>query len=556
MSEAIERTLYLFSPQRIAPVRLVENSRVPIEMTLADYTIPSGATVKAYARGESSGVTYVSNCTVSGKVVRLVPPAMFFSPGDNYLQIEINGTMIPLALLVQCQTQLSNQEDDTSTPETVKPLVTQAQEILAECKQVAVKTPYVGDNGNWYVWDTTTGAFKDSGESAKGAKGDKGDTGAKGDTGSTGAQGPKGEKGDTGATGGTGPQGPQGATGAAATVTGSATVFQASASGTAVPTGTWSATPPAVTAGQYLWTRTTIQFNSGDPVVTYSVARWGMDGSGAVSSVNGVSPDASGNVEITGESLEIDGFTISEWLEEKQDKINATGLLKRYANGSIAAAQAGTDYQAPLTAGTDYQTPLVAGTDYQTPLTAGTDYQTPIGNGGIGTAKLADSAVTGAKIASGAVAEGKIADSAVSSAKIAASAVTAAKIASGAVSEGKLATGAVTGTKIASGAVASDKLADGAVTAAKLADAVKSAAKSAALYANQWSTVDGYNQITVSVEGVTEDNNVIVAPANLSREVWAECGIYCAWQNSGSLTFRAATVPSAYVLAVVLIINL
>lgn len=535
MSEAIERTLYLFNPQRIAPVRLVENSRTPIEMTLADYTIPTGATVKAYARGERSGTTYVASCTVSGKVVRLVPPNLFFVPGDNYLQIEINGTMIPLALLVQCQEQLSNQEDDTSTPETVKPLVTQAQEILAECKQVAVKTPYVGDNGNWYVWDTTTGAYKDSGESAKGDKGDKGETGAKGETGSTGAQGPKGEKGDTGATGGTGPQGPQGATGAAATVAGSATVFQASASGTAVPTGAWSATPPAVVAGQYLWTRTTIQFNSGDPVVMYSVARWGMDGSGAVSSVNGVSPDAAGDVQITGDSLTVDGETISAALAGKQDSITVTGILKRTASG-IAAAAAGTDYQAPLTAGTDYQTPLVAGTDYQP----------PIGDGGIGTAKIADSAVTGAKIASGAVSEGKIADSA----------VTSAKIANGAVSEGKLATGAVTGTKIASGAVAADKIADGAVTAAKLAAAVKSAAKSATLLSTGWGTVSGYNQQTVSVEGVTEDNNVIVVPANVSREVWAECGVYCALQNAGSLTFRASTVPSANVTAAVLIINL
>lgn len=515
MSEAIERTLYLFNPQRIAPVRLVENSRTPIEMTLADYTIPTGATVKAYARGERSGTTYVASCTVSGKVVRLVPPNLFFVPGDNYLQIEINGTMIPLALLVQCQEQLSNQEDDTSTPETVKPLVTQAQEILAECKQVAVKTPYVGDNGNWYVWDTTTGAYKDSGESAKGDKGDKGDTGDKGETGSTGAQGPKGEKGDTGATGGTGPQGPQGATGAAATVTGSATVFQASASGTAVPTGTWSATPPAVTAGQYLWTRTTIQFNSGDPVVTYSVARWGMDGSGAVSSVNGVSPDAAGDVQITGDSLTVNGKTISAALAGKQDSITVTGILKRTASGIVAAA-------------------------------AGTDYQAPIVDGGIGTAK----------IASGAVSEGKIADSAVSSAKIATSAVTNAKIANGAVSEGKLATGAVTGTKIASGAVAADKIADGAVTAAKLAAAVKSAAKSATLLSTGWGTVSGYNQQTVSVEGVTEDNNVIVVPANISREVWAECGVYCALQNAGSLTFRASTVPSANVSAAVLIINL
>lgn len=29
------------------------------------------------------------------------------------------------------------------------------------------KTAYIGDNGNWYVWDATSGAFVDSGVSAK-----------------------------------------------------------------------------------------------------------------------------------------------------------------------------------------------------------------------------------------------------------------------------------------------------------------------------------------------------------------------------------------------------
>ena len=58
------------------------------------------------------------------------------------------------------------------------------------------KTPYVGDNGNWYI------GADDTGKPSRGAKGDKGE---KGDTG---AQGIQGEKGDTGA------QGPQGAAGA------------------------------------------------------------------------------------------------------------------------------------------------------------------------------------------------------------------------------------------------------------------------------------------------------------------------------------------------------
>lgn len=69
----------------------------------------------------------------------------------------------------------------------------------------------------------------------------------------------------------------------------------------------------------------------------------------------------------------------------KQEKITATGILKGAGNGSISAAVAGTDYQAPLTAGTDYQTPLVAGTDYQTPLVAGTDYVTPVAGKGLST---------------------------------------------------------------------------------------------------------------------------------------------------------------------------
>jgi hypothetical protein len=42
----------------------------------------------------------------------------------------------------------------------------------------------------------------------------------------------------------------------------------------------------------------------------------------------------------------------------KQDKITASGLLKGNGSGTVSAAVAGTDYQAPLTAGTDYVAPV------------------------------------------------------------------------------------------------------------------------------------------------------------------------------------------------------
>lgn len=54
--------------------------------------------------------------------------------------------------------------------------------------------------------------------------------------------------------------------------------YQASTSGTTVPTGTWSSTIPTVAQGSYLWTRTTTNYTSGTPTVGYSVARMGVNG--------------------------------------------------------------------------------------------------------------------------------------------------------------------------------------------------------------------------------------------------------------------------------------
>ena len=78
------------------------------------------------------------------------------------------------------------------------------------------RSPYVGENGNWFEWDADTGAYVDTGVSATGPQGEPGPQGPAGSAGPAGPQGPqgetgeKGDKGDTGETGATGPQGPQG----------------------------------------------------------------------------------------------------------------------------------------------------------------------------------------------------------------------------------------------------------------------------------------------------------------------------------------------------------
>ena len=94
-------------------------------------------------------------------------------------------------------------------------------------------------------------------------------------------------------------KGEKGDTGKAATLVTKSVTYQVSDSGTIIPSGAWGSSIPVVSQGKYLWTKTEVRFNTGDPIVSYSVARMGIDGSGAVSSVAGVSPDAAGNVTLT-----------------------------------------------------------------------------------------------------------------------------------------------------------------------------------------------------------------------------------------------------------------
>lgn len=98
-------------------------------------------------------------------------------------------------------------------------------------------------------------------------------------------------------------KGEKGETGSPATLVSSSITYQVGDSGTIIPSGNWSNSVPEVTPGRYLWTRQVLQFNSGGPITSYNVSRFGIDGSGAVSTVAGVSPDENGNVPLDASSV-------------------------------------------------------------------------------------------------------------------------------------------------------------------------------------------------------------------------------------------------------------
>ena len=74
-------------------------------------------------------------------------------------------------------------------------------------------------------------------------------------------------------------RGNTGSNGTSVTVTNTSVTYQASASGTTAPTGTWSSTIPSVPTGQYLWTKTVVTYSDGKSTTAYSVSRNGTNGS-------------------------------------------------------------------------------------------------------------------------------------------------------------------------------------------------------------------------------------------------------------------------------------
>lgn len=73
-------------------------------------------------------------------------------------------------------------------------------------------------------------------------------------------------------------QGTNGSNGTSVTVQSTSVTYQVSSSGTTTPTGTWQATVPEVTNGQFLWTKTYVKYSDGKETTSYSVSYKGTNG--------------------------------------------------------------------------------------------------------------------------------------------------------------------------------------------------------------------------------------------------------------------------------------
>ena len=128
--------VYLFKPNRVPPIKIAKDSQLKITIETMDYTIPGGATASAFATGVTSEKVYTQSCTVSGNKVSFTPVPGFFVQGRNLLQYEIGGGVIPLSIDVNCEISLPT-TGETAEPETVRPLVQRAEAAAATAEEKA-----------------------------------------------------------------------------------------------------------------------------------------------------------------------------------------------------------------------------------------------------------------------------------------------------------------------------------------------------------------------------------------------------------------------------------
>jgi hypothetical protein len=150
-------------------------------------------------------------------------------------------------------------------------------------------------------------------------------------------------------------RGATGTTGAAGKgISSTSVTYQASSSGTTAPTGTWTSTVPAVSASQYLWTRTVITYSDSKTSTAYSVGMMGATGAAGTNGTNGTNgADALTLVVTSSNGLIFKNSSIATVLtahvykggvEVTGTDIAALGTIKWYKDGSSTATATGSTF--------------------------------------------------------------------------------------------------------------------------------------------------------------------------------------------------------------------
>ncbi|MDD3362639.1 MAG: hypothetical protein PHW34_13300 [Hespellia sp.] len=140
-----------------------------------------------------------------------------------------------------------------------------------------------------------------------------------------------------------GANGSNGSNGTSVTVSSTAITYQASNSGTTPPTGTWSTTPVAGSAGQYVWTKTVVNYSDGKSTTSYAISRNGANGTNGKDALTIVVISSGGTIfKNTEIATTMTAHVYKGATELTGSALTAEGTIKWYKDGATTATATGT----------------------------------------------------------------------------------------------------------------------------------------------------------------------------------------------------------------------
>ena len=145
-----------------------------------------------------------------------------------------------------------------------------------------------------------------------------------------------------------GTNGSNGSNGTSVTVKSTSVTYQAGTSGTTPPTGTWSTTVPSVANGQYLWTKTVVNYSDGKSTESYSVSYKGTNGINGTNGKDAITmaiTSSGGTIfKNTAIATTLTAHVYKGGVEVTGSALSALGAIKWYKDGGTTAVATGATY--------------------------------------------------------------------------------------------------------------------------------------------------------------------------------------------------------------------
>ena len=142
--------------------------------------------------------------------------------------------------------------------------------------------------------------------------------------------------------------GTNGSNGTSVTVSSTSVTYQAGTSGTTAPTGTWSPTVPNVANGQYLWTKTVVNYSDGKSTESFSVSYKGTNGINGTNGKDAITmaiTSSGGTIfKNTAIATTLAAHVYKGGVEVTGSALSSLGTIKWYRDGGTTSVATGSTY--------------------------------------------------------------------------------------------------------------------------------------------------------------------------------------------------------------------